>query len=87
MAIHSSVLAGKIPWAEEPGRLQSMGSQRVGHHPATEHSVYISGLLPQFVPLSPSPAVSVSVLYICVSIPSLQIGSSVPFFLDSISVC
>ena len=31
MATHSSILAWKIPWAEEPGRLQSMGSQRVGH--------------------------------------------------------
>ena len=28
---HSSTLAWKIPWTEEPGRLQSMGSQRVGH--------------------------------------------------------
>ena len=32
MATHSSSLAWKIPWMEEPGRLQSMGSQRVGHH-------------------------------------------------------
>ena len=31
MAPHSSILAWKIPLAEEPGRLQSMGSQRVGH--------------------------------------------------------
>ena len=31
MAIHSSTLAWKIPWMEEPDRLQSMGSQRVGH--------------------------------------------------------
>ena len=31
MAIHSSTLAWKIPWTEEPGRLQSMGSQTVGH--------------------------------------------------------
>ena len=31
MAPHSSTLAWKIPWAEEPGRLQSMGSQRVRH--------------------------------------------------------
>ena len=31
MAIHSSILAWKIPWTDEPGRLQSMGSQRVGH--------------------------------------------------------
>ena len=31
MAPHSSILAWKIPWMEEPGRLQSMGSQRVRH--------------------------------------------------------
>ena len=32
MATHSSTLAWKTPWTEEPGRLQSMGSQRVGHN-------------------------------------------------------
>ena len=32
MATHSSILACRIPWTEEPGRLQSMGSQRVGHY-------------------------------------------------------
>ena len=31
MAPHSSTLAWKIPWVEEPGRLQSMGSLRIGH--------------------------------------------------------
>ena len=31
MAPHSSTLAWKLPWIEEPGRLQSMGSRRVGH--------------------------------------------------------
>ena len=31
MATHSSILAWRIPWSEEPGRLQSNGSQRVGH--------------------------------------------------------
>ena len=31
MAIHSSILAWRIPWTEEPGRLQSMGFQRVRH--------------------------------------------------------
>ena len=31
MATYSSTLAWKIPWTEKPGRLQSMGSQRVGH--------------------------------------------------------
>ena len=32
MAPHSSTLAWKIPWTEEPGRLQSVGSLRVGHN-------------------------------------------------------
>ena len=31
MATHSSILAWRIPWTEEPGGLQSMGSQRLGH--------------------------------------------------------
>ena len=31
VATHSSILAWKIPWTEDPGRLQSLGSQRVGH--------------------------------------------------------
>ena len=31
-ATHSSILGWKIPWTEEPGRLQSMGSQRAGHN-------------------------------------------------------
>ena len=31
MAIHSSILAWRIPWTEEPGKLQSMGSQTIGH--------------------------------------------------------
>ena len=31
LATHSSILAGRISWTEEPGGLQSMGSQRVGH--------------------------------------------------------
>ena len=32
MAIHSSILVWRIPWTEEPSRLQSMGSQSVGHN-------------------------------------------------------
>ena len=38
MSIHSSIVAYKIPWAEELGRLQSMGSQRVGHDWAAENA-------------------------------------------------
>ena len=37
MAIHSSTLTWKIPWTEEPDKLQSMGSQRVRHDCATSH--------------------------------------------------
>ena len=40
MAPHSSTLAWKIPWTEEPGRLQSMESQRVGHDRATSLSLF-----------------------------------------------
>ena len=40
MATHSSTLAWRIPWREEPSRLQSMGSQRVGHDWATNYYYY-----------------------------------------------
>ena len=40
MAPHSSTLAWKIPWTEEPGRLQSMGPRRVGHDWATSLSLF-----------------------------------------------
>ena len=39
-APHSSTLAWKIPWMEEPGRLQSMGLRRVGHNSATSLSLF-----------------------------------------------
>ena len=42
MAPHSSILAWKIPWTEEPGRLQSMGSLRVGHDWVTSLSFSLS---------------------------------------------
>ena len=42
MATHSSTLAWKIPWTEEPGRLQSMGSRRVLHDRATSLSLFTS---------------------------------------------
>ena len=41
MATHSSILAGEIPRAKEPGGLQSLGSQRVRHDWVTEHASYI----------------------------------------------
>ena len=42
MATRSSTLAWRIPWTEEPGRLQSMGSQRVGHDGATTSLHFMS---------------------------------------------
>ena len=42
MATHSTILAWKIPWIEEPGRLQSMGWQRVRHNLAIKHHQQIS---------------------------------------------
>ena len=44
MATHSSILAWEIPWIEEPGGLQSMGSQRVGRDLATkqQQNIHVS---------------------------------------------
>ena len=42
MATHSSILAWKIPWTEEPGGLQSMGSQRVERDRACTHATHRS---------------------------------------------
>ena len=39
MVTHSNIFAWKIPWTEEPGRLQSMGTQRVGYDLASEEQV------------------------------------------------
>ena len=45
MATHSSILAWRIPWTEEPGGLQFMGLQRVGHDWATSLSIGLSALV------------------------------------------
>ena len=42
MAIHSGILTWEIPWTEEPGALQSIGSQRVGHNSVTEQQQHPS---------------------------------------------
>ena len=46
MATHASILAWEIPWTEEPSRLQSMGSQRVGHDWAHTHTIWKKNLWP-----------------------------------------
>ena len=53
MATHSSTLAWKIPWMEEPSRLQSVGSQRVGHNWAT-YFFFFFFLVAQMVKNSPA---------------------------------
>ena len=45
ITVHSSTLAWRIPWTEEPGGLQSMGSQRVKHDLATKKQRITKGLL------------------------------------------
>ena len=44
MTTHSSIIAWRIPWTEDPGRLQSMGSQRVGHDWGTMHTCMSSDM-------------------------------------------
>jgi len=45
MVIHSSILAWRIPWIEEPGGLWFMGSQRVGRDGETNTFIFISNIL------------------------------------------
>ena len=45
LATHSSILAWRIPWTEEPSRLQSMGTQRIKHDSVTEHAHINFGML------------------------------------------
>ena len=57
MATHSSSLAWRIPWTEKPGRLQSMGSQRVGHNwsnLACTHAPTMTGRYLWFLPVKKS---------------------------------
>ena len=63
MAIHSSTIAWKIPWTEEPGRLQSMGSQRVGQDWATSRSHSVPSLL-SLKPMQPHSKMSSYMLLI-----------------------
>ena len=71
MATHSNTLAWKIPWMEEPGGLQSMGSQSVEHDWAT--SLY-GGFIPSFLRTLHTVFHSG-----CISLPSHQQCKSIPF--------
>ena len=65
MATHSSTLAWKIPWMEEPGRLQSMGSQRVGHDWVTTPYTLELGRILRWSCLSPELLKEISSVFLC----------------------
>ena len=55
MATHSRILAWKTPWTEEPGRLHSIGSQRVGHDCVTEQASLIAQLVKNLPTMQENP--------------------------------
>ena len=76
MATHSSILAYEIPWTEELGRLQSIGSQRVGHDSSDltgSHAQTSTSLCTSFPPSDPSQALTLSVTQ-----PSITLTNHVP---------
>ena len=70
MATHSSTLAWRIPWMEEPGRLQSMGLQRVEHDWATSLHIHISPSSWTSLPSPPSHPSRSSQSSLCYTAPS-----------------
>ena len=63
MATHSSILVWKIPWTEEPGGLQSMGSQRVGHNWVTNTFTSLPKDYPRCITVAPIARKSVPPMY------------------------
>ena len=63
MATHSSTFAWKIPWTEEPGRLQSIGLQRVGHDSATSLSLSACIQALEAVPVPHKSCVTLSIFF------------------------
>ena len=82
MATHSSVLAWRIPGTGEPGGLPSLGSHRVGRDWSDLAAAAVCVCLCYFLHSSHTlllPLCPQSVLFICISVPSLKISSSIPF--------
>ena len=52
METHSSIVVWRIPWTEEPGGLQSMGSQRVGHKWVTNTLFHFSSIIRSKIPVT-----------------------------------
>ena len=91
MAPRSSTLAWKIPWMEEPGRLQSMGLLRVGHDQVTSLSLFtFIRRIFSFSSLSVIRVVSSAYLRLLIFLPAMLIpasASSSPPFLMMYSAC
>ena len=92
MATHSSILAWKIPWTEEPGRLQSMGSQRVRHDWANSlslslcYSLDVQTRVICFTSLSLSFLICITGIYILLSsslIAQVGVASRIRFWFPS----
>ena len=84
MATPSSILAREIPWTEEPGGLQSMGSQRVGHDLATKttttkDSTVWGNFSMDVTSVHPSVCLSISLIYL-IYLPNLYHSSSLYVF-------
>ena len=69
MATHSSILAWRIPWTEEPGRLQSMASQRVGHSWVTTTWTHSMLDTAEWLPLEHTPSIQDQRCYLRMALP------------------
>ena len=81
MATHSSILAWRIPWAEEPGELQSLGSQRVGHDWATNTFTFMNEFRVPYTVLSfPNITCIISILSSFLSLSSVYSPYNFSYF-------
>ena len=89
MATYSSILTWEMPWTEEPGGLQSMGSQRVGHNRVIEqqHSLYLVKSFCSFLSFSPSslPLLPPFTIFVkSIFIPSFSSFLKINFWLEAV---
>ena len=79
MTTHSSILAWRIPWTEEPGGLQSMGLQRFVHDWATKHKHSTRLISPKLLCSSPHPRLSSEIVLLTACMHACLLSLSVVF--------